>query len=37
MGELLTKHSNPEQFVDTVQQAADDTKNDPDIPKYTHE
>jgi N-acetylglucosamine transport system substrate-binding protein len=37
MGELLTKRSTPEKFADTVQQVADDVKNDPEIPKYTHE
>ena len=37
MGELLTLRITPEQFVETVQAAADDVKADPDIPKYTRE
>ncbi len=35
-GELLTNRVSPEQFVDTVQAAADAVKADGDIPKYTH-
>ncbi|MCZ7545466.1 MAG: hypothetical protein M5R40_18960 [Anaerolineae bacterium] len=37
MGELLTKRITPEQFCETVQLAADETRDNPDIPKYTHE
>lgn len=37
MGELLTNRITPEQFVETVQEIADEVKADDDIPKYTHE
>jgi N-acetylglucosamine transport system substrate-binding protein len=37
MGELLTKRITPEQFVQNVQDVADQVKADSDIPKYTHE
>lgn len=36
MGQLLTKNTSPEGFCDTVQGIANDVKDDPDIPKYTH-
>jgi N-acetylglucosamine transport system substrate-binding protein len=35
MGELLTNRISPQQFCDTVQQAADMVKADDSIPKYT--
>ncbi len=35
MGELLTNRITPEQFVETVQEIADEIKADDDIPKYT--
>ncbi|MBZ0302798.1 MAG: N-acetylglucosamine/diacetylchitobiose ABC transporter substrate-binding protein [Anaerolineae bacterium] len=36
MGQLLTKRSTPEQFLETIQAVADEVKADEDIPKYTH-
>ncbi len=35
-GELLTNRISPDQFVETVQAAADAVRDDDDIPKYTH-
>ncbi|MCA9836646.1 MAG: N-acetylglucosamine/diacetylchitobiose ABC transporter substrate-binding protein [Trueperaceae bacterium] len=34
MGALLTGRATAEEFVERVQEVADDVKNDPDIPKY---
>lgn len=36
-GELLTNRISPAQFVETIQQAADTVKADPDVEKYTRD
>ena len=33
-GELLTKRTTVDEFIDAIQKVADEVKADPDIPKY---